>query len=241
VRELYRTLEVEPSADFDTIRESYRRLLKRYHPDSGGKHADRAKLDSVIEAFCRVKAVHPRQRRTAAGAATRGGTANPAASAHRTGAGTANPGGSVNRGSTANPGGGTDATAGAGRAQDLFSLGRMLTSGPSTSARTFAARSLGNLGKRSGYAFLKQGLRDREEQVVISCLRSIGRLRIAQSAGDLSAVFQRGTSEMRRVVMETVGEINRLHLFRNLILAGLEDADSSVRQRALKLFMKLER
>ena len=50
-----------------------------------------------------------------------------------------------------------------------------------------------------------------------------------------------GTSEMRRVVMETVGEIDRLQLFRNLILAGLEDADSSVRQRALKLFMKLER
>lgn len=235
MRELYRMLEVEPTADFDTIRESYRRLLKRYHPDSGGEHADRAKLDSVIEAFCRVKAVHPRQRRTPAGAASpgrtanAGGTATPAAGARRTGAGTASPGRT------------TGATAGAGRAQDLFSLGRMLTSGPSTSTRTFAARSLGNLGKRSGYAFLKQGLRDREEQVVISCLRSIGRLKIAQSAGDLSAVFQRGTSEMRRVVMETVGEIDRLQLFRNLILAGLEDADSSVRQRALKLFMKLER
>ncbi|MFO7782106.1 MAG: J domain-containing protein, partial [Spirochaetia bacterium] len=36
MRELYRVLEVEPTADFETIRESYRRLLKRYHPDSGG-------------------------------------------------------------------------------------------------------------------------------------------------------------------------------------------------------------
>jgi HEAT repeat protein len=117
----------------------------------------------------------------------------------------------------------------------------MLTTGTSTSTRTFAARSLGNLGKRSAYTFLKQGLHDREQQVVLSCVRSIGRLKIAQSAGDLSAVFQRGNAEMRRVVMETVGEIDRLQLFRNLILAGLEDADASVRQRALKLFMKLER
>jgi hypothetical protein len=41
--------------------------------------------------------------------------------------------------------------------------------------------------------------------------------------------------------METVAEINRLQLFRNLILAGLEDDAAPVRQRALKLFMKLER
>ncbi|MFO7781252.1 MAG: hypothetical protein R6W94_06440, partial [Spirochaetia bacterium] len=174
-----------------------------------------------------------------------GGTANPGRTANPGAGAGANPG----PGATASPGanGGRTANPGAGpgarerRPQDLFSLGRMLTSGTSTSTRTFAARSLGNLGKRTAYTFLKQGLHDPEQQVVLSCVRSIGRLKIAQSAGDLSAVFQRGNAEMRRVVMETIGEIDRLQLFRNLILAGLEDADASVRQRALKLFMKLER
>lgn len=66
MRELYRVLEVEPTADFETIRESYRRLLKRYHPDSGGAAADPAKLDCVIEAFRRVKAVHPWRRASTA-------------------------------------------------------------------------------------------------------------------------------------------------------------------------------
>jgi HEAT repeat protein len=117
----------------------------------------------------------------------------------------------------------------------------MLTSSPSQSARTFAARSLGNLGKRSAYAYLRKGLRDEKDQVVISCLRAIGRLRIAQSGGDLSAVFNAGNAEIRRVVLETVGEIDRLPTFRNLILAGLEDTDTAVRQRALKLFLALER
>lgn len=238
VRELYRLLEVEPSADFETIRESYRRLLKRYHPDSGGPAADPAKLDTVIEAFRRVKAVHPRRRTSAArtaGAARatrRAKSAKPGTGASRSGERATKAGGTANAGGTASE---------ARRPQDLFSLGRMLTSGSSTSTRTFAARSLGNLGKRSAYTFLKRGLRDPEQQVLVSCVRSIGRLKIAQSAGDLSAVFQQGDAEVRRVVMETVGEIDRLQLFRNLILAGLEDADASVRQRALKLFMKLER
>ncbi|MFP4373527.1 MAG: DnaJ domain-containing protein [Spirochaetaceae bacterium] len=207
VRELYRVLEVEPTADFDTIRESYRRLLKRYHPDSGGSNADAAKLDSVIEAFRRVKAVHPR----------RSSSARDRNRAQRSRA------------------------AGVRRPRDVFSLGRMLVSGVGTSTRTFAARSLGNLGKRSAYVFLKRGLHDREKQVVLSCLRSIGRLRIVQSAGDLSSVFQRGDVEVRRVVMETVGEIDRLELFRNLIRAGLEDSDPSVRRHAVRLFTKLER
>ncbi len=32
-RRWYKTLELEPGADFDAIRKSYRRLLRQYHPD----------------------------------------------------------------------------------------------------------------------------------------------------------------------------------------------------------------
>lgn len=251
MRELYRLLEVRPSDDFDTIRESYRRLLKRYHPDSGGAHADPQKLDAVIDAFKRLSAARPDARPTpSAPGARRSGAAaghrgkGAAAAGHR-GGGAA---GSRSRGATAGRGAGADNGARersrAGKPApdgDLFSLGRTLTTAGSVSARTFAARSLGNLGKRSAFGYLKQGLEDPEQQVVISCLRAIGRLRIAHSAGALSAVFNRSNAEVRRVVMETVAQINRLQLFRNLILAGLEDDAAAVRQRALKLFMKLER
>lgn len=231
MRELYRVLEVEPSADFASIRESYRRLLKRYHPDSGGTCADADKLDAIVDAFRRLKAVHPGARRS-----PRSRQAGTASAARRS---------SRHRGAAAGTAAGT-AAAGRGargerRPLDVFSLGRMLTTGTSVSARTFAARSLGNLGKRSAYTFLRRGLYDPEEQVVVSCVRAIGRLHIVQSAGDLSALFNRGSDEVRRAVMETVGEIDRLQLFRNLVLAGLEDADGAVRQRALKLFIKLER
>lgn len=211
MRELYRVLEVRPSDDFDTIRESYRRLLKRYHPDSGGPCADPQKLDAVIDAFKRLSVA----RRDAKPAPSSAGADN----------------GTPARDTARKP-----AADG-----DLFSLGRTLTTAGSVSARTFAARSLGNLGKRSAFGYLKQGLEDPEQQVVISCLRAIGRLRIAHSAGALSAVFNRSNAEVRRVVMETVAEINTLQLFRNLILGGLEDDAAAVRQRALKLFVKLER
>jgi hypothetical protein len=229
VRELYRVLEVEPTADFDTIRESYRRLLKRYHPDSGGPEADAQKLDIVIDAFKRLSAARSDSRPAGPARRTRRRAAHSRESTAAAGAGRASA-----RRHTADAG--TTQEAG-----DLFGLGRTLTTATSISARTFAARSLGNLGKRSAFGFLKQGLEDPEPQVVIACLRAIGRLKIAHSAGALSAVFNRSNAEVRRVVMETVAEINRLQLFRNLILAGLEDDAAPVRQRALKLFMKLER
>ncbi|MFP4636812.1 MAG: HEAT repeat domain-containing protein [Spirochaetaceae bacterium] len=198
MRELYRVLEVEPGADFETVRASYRRLLKRYHPDSGGATADPGRLDSVLEAFRRLSRSYdvsfgPRR--------------------HSSGE----------------------------QPQSVFDLGQTLASAESVTTRTFAARSLGNLGKRSAYPYLRTGLKDPDRRVVIASLRAIGRLRVTHAVGDLSALFHGAEAEVRRVVMETVGEIGRLSVFRNLLLAGLEDADPAVRRRALRLYVRLER
>lgn len=208
MRELYRVLEIEPTADFQTIRESYRRLLKRYHPDSAGIAADPGKLDRVVDAFRRLSEIHSSDRRPvrrSAGAETHSGAGE------RTGP------------------------------PEVSALGEMLVSSVGASTRAFAARSLGNSGKRGAYPYLRRGLRDQNETVVISCIRAIGRLHIAQSAGDLSAAFRGGGVDVKCAVMEAVGDINKLHLFRNLILTGLEDGDPDVRKRALRLFLKLER
>lgn len=215
MRELYRVLEVEPTADFETIRESYRRLLKRYHPDSGGVASDPGRLDRVVDAFRRLSRIHGSGRTAVRPSAAERGAA----------------------GADMGP----RASSNTAENSDLSSLAELLLSSFEPASRAFAARSLGNLGKRSAYPYLRRGLRDENDTVVISCVRAIGRLHIAQSSGDLSATFYGAGVEVKCAVMEAVAEIDRLHLFRNLILTGLEDEDPAVRKRALRLFLKLNR
>ncbi|HVU50244.1 MAG TPA: J domain-containing protein [Polyangia bacterium] len=47
IRKAYAALEVQPGSDFETIRKSYRRLMRKYHPDlhRGSPEAQRAATD----------------------------------------------------------------------------------------------------------------------------------------------------------------------------------------------------
>ena len=47
IRKAYAALEVQPGSDFETIRKSYRRLMRKYHPDlhRGSAEAQRAATD----------------------------------------------------------------------------------------------------------------------------------------------------------------------------------------------------
>jgi DnaJ-domain-containing protein 1 len=47
IRKAYAALEVQPGSDFETIRRSYRRLMRKYHPDlhRGSPEAQRAATD----------------------------------------------------------------------------------------------------------------------------------------------------------------------------------------------------
>lgn len=44
----YRTLELEPGADLATVRKSYRRLLKQYHPDKFAKDPEKYKAATEV-------------------------------------------------------------------------------------------------------------------------------------------------------------------------------------------------
>ena len=46
-RRWYKTLELEPGADFEAVRKSYRRLLRQYHPDKFAQ--DPEKLRAATE------------------------------------------------------------------------------------------------------------------------------------------------------------------------------------------------
>ncbi|HRI06279.1 MAG TPA: J domain-containing protein [Nannocystaceae bacterium] len=61
----YKTLEVEPGADFDTIRKSYRRLLKQYHPDRFARDPEKHKVATevtrkITEAYDGLSTLHGR-------------------------------------------------------------------------------------------------------------------------------------------------------------------------------------
>jgi len=243
VRELYRVLEVEPTADFETIRESYRRLLKRYHPDSGGSGANEAKLDAVVDAFRRISTLRgahrsrPRRRAGAAGRTDARGSGRARADARAT-TGRAR---AHTRAATGRAGAGTGGPDAAGDTPDVFGLGKMLLESPVARTRAFAARRLGSAGRRSAYAYLKKGLADPNEHVVVACVRAIGKLGVLQAAPDFSTLFHTGSEVIRRTIMEAAAEIRRPEVFRNLILVGLEDEDARVRRLALRLFVELER
>ena len=61
----HKTLEVEPGADFETIRKSYRRLLKQYHPDRFARDPEKHKVATevtrkITEAYEGLSALHGR-------------------------------------------------------------------------------------------------------------------------------------------------------------------------------------
>ena len=116
---------------------------------------------------------------------------------------------------------------GAGEAEDtdIYSYGQLLVSGRSADMRAFAARRLGNSGKRSAYPFLRKGLNDENEVVVESCIKAIGTIKIYQSAGDLSAVFSRGSVKIKLCVLETVKNIGFTGGFRNIIVLAMQDPE----------------
>ncbi|MEW5814192.1 MAG: J domain-containing protein [Spirochaetota bacterium] len=119
---------------------------------------------------------------------------------------------------------------------NIFVLGKLLTGGKTVPMRAFAARSLGNSGKKSAYAFLRKALYDQDQIVVKSAIDAIGNLRIFQSAGELSAVFVRGNKELKTSVLRVIGKISTEGAFRNILLMGMQDAEPEIRLLSLKLF-----
>lgn len=51
----YRTLGVEPTADFATIQAAYRRLMREHHPDRAGADADDEAAQAINAAFTLLK------------------------------------------------------------------------------------------------------------------------------------------------------------------------------------------
>lgn len=204
-RELYRILEISDEASTEELKEAYRRLVKRYHPDLTGDWASGKKLAEIVQAYKTLR-IDGRRR-------------------------------SVVDFPVRERSGRTDFRP----ETDVFKLGELLEKGKTTGIRAFAARGLGNSGKRSAYAFLKKGLNDPDELVVKTSVEAVGRLKIRQCAGILSGVFSRGSGEVKEAVLEAISRIGVDERFRNIILCAMKDADPRIRKNALDMFVECKR
>ena len=202
-RSPYRLLGVPYGSDLKTIKEAYRTLAKKYHPDASQRSYTGEKFAKITEAY---KKLEDRKKREQ--------LVNFPVNKQWEQKGFRNY--RVKR--------------------DVFSIGDMLLKGTTPGMRAFAARSLGNSGKKSAYAYLKKGVFDSEKQVILSSLWAIGRLNIKQCAGLLSEVFNNNDSEVRMEVLNTVEIIQDGYTFKNIILAAMKDNDTYIRKKALRLF-----
>jgi curved DNA-binding protein CbpA len=114
--------------------------------------------------------------------------------------------------------------------------GNILLKGTSAEQRAFAAKKLGNSGKKAAFYYLKHGLTDNNPLVVRSSVEAIGRLKVYQSAGDLSTAFSRGGTEIRMEVLKAVEAIGVVGGFKNIVLQAMKDASSKVRMKGISMF-----
>ncbi len=206
-RELYKRLGVPFGATTEQLKEAYRRLVKAYHPDITKDRRDGERLAGIVHAY-KVLSVYNQKKSVIDFPVRNPAQPSPAA-------GTKGPNGSV----------------------DMFALGKILVTGKTVGMRAFAARALGNSGRKSAYAFLRKGLYDKDPLVVKSVIESIGKLHITQCAGELGATFSRGGKEIQLAVLTAIEQIGCKHQFKCIVLNGLRENDHEVRRCALRLYV----
>ncbi len=119
---------------------------------------------------------------------------------------------------------------------DMFALGKLVTGGKTMGMRAFAARGLGNSGKKSSYAYLRKALYDTSDLVVKSAVEAIGKLKIRQSSGELASLYARGAREVRLAVLRAAAEFGFTGGFRSILFSGMKDKDYEIRKLALSYF-----
>jgi len=133
-----------------------------------------------------------------------------------------------------------------GRDARIFSAAEELAEGPASVARlgkalllcrnagirAHAASALGESGCLSAYAWLRKALWDRDEEVRARVVDAVGRLRIAQSAGELAAVFAYASPRVRRLIVRAARRIGWAAEFSGLLRIAEDDRDRGVRALA---------
>ena len=245
-RDPYRVLGLRPGATAEEMKRAYRILAKKYHPDSSGKPASGMEFSKVVQAY-RTLMIEERRRRVVAFPAAARRPSRPQPTGRWPSGGAP----AKDRGhQSAAPSAGTMGFQSSGGAApplqpatDVFKMGRLLLTARQPALRAFAARALGNCGRKTAYAFLRKALLDSEETVVRSVVSAIGKLSIMQSAGELAALYTRSGIVVRRDILLCIGSILPRQRVRTPSLDGFtaiaqgaaKDADPEIRSLAARL------
>jgi HEAT repeat protein len=209
---LYRTLGVRFDASPEEIKCAYRKLVKQFHPDLSGNTASSEQFKRVVKAYKTLSVRVP----------DRTCIDFPVREVRKTGS----PAGAGTR-PRPRP---------ASKEIDIEALGNMTLNARAPEMRAFAARQLGNSGKRISYQFLRKALFDTSRIVVRSAVDAVGTLRVRQCAGELSLVFNKADPEIRLAVLNAVGKIGYGESFSTIINLAMQDRDRVIRNKAIELF-----
>jgi HEAT repeat protein len=113
-------------------------------------------------------------------------------------------------------------------------LGKTLLLGRDASLRAWAARSLGERGQISAYAYLRHALWDPAEAVRQSAVEAIAELAVIQAAGELADLYAWSGPHLRRTVLRAVRRIGYRSEFDGILSLAREDPDSRVRALAAR-------
>lgn len=117
---------------------------------------------------------------------------------------------------------------------DIRRLGTTLLAGRDASQRAGAARSLGERGFVSAYAWLRHALWDPAETVRASAVEAIGALAVGQSAGELAALYAWSGPRLRRAVLRALRRIGYRSGFDGILALARDDPDARVRGLAAR-------
>jgi HEAT repeat protein len=117
---------------------------------------------------------------------------------------------------------------------DIRRLGTTLLVGRDASQRAGAARSLGERGFVSAYAWLRRALWDPAETVRASAVEAIGVLAVGQSAGELAALYAWSGPRLRQAVLRAVQRIGYRSGFDGILALARDDPDAKVRGLAAR-------
>jgi HEAT repeat protein len=113
-------------------------------------------------------------------------------------------------------------------------LGKTLLLGKDAELRAWAARSLGERGLVSAYAYLRHALWDPAEAVRESAVEAIASLSVIQSAGELAALYAWSGTRLRRSVLRAVNRIGYRSEFDGILSLARDDPDPRVRALAAR-------
>jgi HEAT repeat protein len=216
VRDPCDVLCIPRDADEETIRRAYRRLVKVYHPDLSRDEKQAAKnsrlLEEVMDAYQRLLTRHPRSSVRP--------TAPPRGASKASNRGTRRP--------QVDP-------------ERWARYGELLISGKDPSIRALAAKTLGDMGRRAAFGYLRQAFRDSDDRVVCEAVRAVGRIGVRQARNELLALFPLRSVAVKHAILDCIEEIGALEDYGTLFQLALRDRNESLRARGLHLLARYQK